>query len=104
MAAGLWRIPRLLPRAHGVCSLTPFPPPSFLLPPQSTTIILLQTNPSAQSRTYLDFDTKAKAMDAVVKMYEDRLKEITPGARNITYDVQDLFRYIDNITDISALV
>lgn len=43
-------------------------------------------------------------MDAVVRMYEDRLKELTPGSKNITYDIQDLFRYLDNITDISALV
>ena len=43
-------------------------------------------------------------MDAIVRMYEDRLKELTPGSKNITYDIQDLFRYLDNITDISALV
>ncbi len=73
--------------------------------PQSNghTIILLQTSPSTQSRTYLDFDTKSKAMDAIVRMYEDRLKEITPMAKNITYDIQDLFRFLDNITDVSAL-
>lgn len=29
---------------------------------------------------------------------------MTPDAPKITYDVQDLFRYIDNLHDVSALV
>ena len=37
-------------------------------------------------------------------MYEDRLRMMTPDAPKITYDVQDLFRYIDNLHDVSALV
>jgi len=52
----------------------------------------------------LDFDSKAKALDSIVLMYEDRLRMMTPDAPKITYDVQDLFRYIDNLHDVSALV
>lgn len=37
-------------------------------------------------------------------MYEARLKELNPGVTNITYDVADLFAYIDSLTDLSMLV
>jgi hypothetical protein len=67
------------------------------------TIILLQSSDAVASRTYLDFETQGKALDAIVRMFEDRLRALTPGARNITYDVEDLYRYLDNLTDISAL-
>ena len=73
-------------------------------PEQSHTIVLLQTAPSATSRTYFDFDSKAKALDFIIKMFEDRLKAMTPDAPKITYDVMDLFRYLDNLVDVSALV
>jgi len=66
--------------------------------------VLLQTAPSATSRTYFDFDSKAKALDFIIKMFEDRLKAMTPDAPKITYDVMDLFRYLDNLVDVSALV
>lgn len=68
------------------------------------TIVLLQTAPAAASRTYFDFSTPAQAYDAIARMYEDRLKQINPNARNITYDVQDLFRYLDSLQDISLLM
>jgi hypothetical protein len=39
----------------------------------------------------------------LIKMFEDRLKQMTPDAPKITYDVQDLFRYLDNLHDVAAL-
>ncbi len=92
-----------VPTTRARTSFTPLPFLPTPPPPQSHTIILLQTSTNTQSRTYLDFDTQGKAMDAIVRMYEERLKAITPMAKNITYDVQDLFRYLDALTDISAL-
>ena len=32
------------------------------------------------------------------------LKRLNPNLRNITYDISDLYRYIDNLADLSALV
>jgi hypothetical protein len=40
---------------------------------------------------------------AVVRMYEAKLKELNPTVKNITYDITDLFRYMDSLGDISAL-
>lgn len=70
----------------------------------SHTIVLLQATGNYQSRSYLDFPTVSAAIDAVVKMYEHKLNEMNPRAQQITYDVADLFKYIDSFNDICALV
>ena len=68
------------------------------------TIILVQYSASYQTRSYMDFQSQAAAMDAVVKMYEHKLKELNPTVANITYDVSDLYNYLDTLHDICALV
>ena len=37
-------------------------------------------------------------------MYERKLKEINPAVRDISYDVGDLYNFIDGLADMSALV
>ena len=37
-------------------------------------------------------------------MYENRLKELNPSVRNITYDVKDLHAYVDHLGDLCALM
>jgi hypothetical protein len=68
------------------------------------TIILLQYNQAYESRSYLDFPTVSGAMDAVVKMYEHKLKELNPSIAQITYDVSDLYNFLDELHDICGLV
>ncbi len=36
-------------------------------------------------------------------MFEDRLKELNPRMPNITYDISDLYRFIDTFPEVSAL-
>ena len=43
-------------------------------------------------------------MDGVCQMFEKRLKELNPQMRSITYDINDLYHYIDVLPDLSALV
>jgi len=43
-------------------------------------------------------------MDAICKFYEQKLREQNPNARNITYDIQDLYLFIDSFADLGALV
>ena len=43
-------------------------------------------------------------LTGVVKMYEGKLKELNPHVRNITYDISDLFNYVDSLSDLSAMV
>lgn len=40
----------------------------------------------------------------ICALYERKLKELNPAMRNITYDIEDLYNFIDGLTDLSALV
>lgn len=64
----------------------------------------MQYTRDPNSRTYLDFESVNGGMDGVVKMYEAKLKQLNPNMKNITYDIQDLYNYIDSLVDLSALV
>lgn len=68
------------------------------------TIVLLQPVTKASSRTFLDYEDLSAALDGVCELFEGRLKDLHPNSRNISYDVQDLFTFIDGLTDISMLV
>ena len=70
----------------------------------SHTILLLQPTSQATSRTYQDFETLELALDGVCTLYEKELKTLNPAVRNITYDVSDLYGYLDQLTDVSCLV
>ena len=68
------------------------------------TLLLVQYNNSAGSRTFLDFESQPAAMDGICGLYEKELKALNPAHKNITYDVADLYTYLDQLTDISCLV
>ena len=40
----------------------------------------------------------------ICALYERKLKELNPAVRNITYDIEDLYNFIDGLADMSALV
>ena len=40
----------------------------------------------------------------ICSMFETHLKERTPGAKNITYDITELYKFMDSLSDLSALV
>jgi hypothetical protein len=68
------------------------------------TILLVQPERAQASRTFADYESVPKAMDGVCAMFEARLKQMNPSMRQITYDVNDLYAYIDSLPDLSALV
>ncbi|XP_047341031.1 enhancer of rudimentary homolog [Impatiens glandulifera] len=68
------------------------------------TIVLMQTTPSRASRTFMDYDSISQAMDGICGLYERKLKEINPTIRNLTYDIADLYNFMDGLSDMSALV
>ncbi len=72
--------------------------------PGKHTIVLLQYTSNYQTRSYIDFPTVNAALDAIVKMYEHKLKELNPSIAHITYDISDLYNYIDSLHDMCALV
>jgi len=68
------------------------------------TILLLQRTGDTSSRIYFDYPSVDDAMTGVCKIFESHLKEEHPTARNITYDVKELFQFIDKLDDLAALV
>ncbi|KAI4376851.1 hypothetical protein MLD38_014564 [Melastoma candidum] len=68
------------------------------------TIILMQTSHSKATRTFMDYDSTGRAMDGLCGLYERKLKELNPAIRNISYDISDLYNFMDGLTDLSALV
>lgn len=52
----------------------------------------------------MDFDSVAQAMDGICAMFEKKLKDLNPNLRNISYEITDLYKYIDGQVDMSALV
>ncbi|KAL3687303.1 hypothetical protein R1sor_013612 [Riccia sorocarpa] len=71
---------------------------------QRHTIILMQPISNRATRTFMDFETVSAAMDGICGIYEKKLKELNPTVHNITYDISDLYKFIDSLTDMSALV
>jgi hypothetical protein len=43
-------------------------------------------------------------MAGICGLYERKIRNINPMVRNLTYDISDLYNFIDGLTDISALV
>ena len=68
------------------------------------TILLVQYNLTIGSRTFMEFETLAAAMDEICALFERELKALNPSQSNMTYDIADLYAYIDQLCDISCLV
>ena len=43
-------------------------------------------------------------LDGICGLFERRLKKDNPHTRKLTYDIKDLFDYVDRLRDISCLM
>lgn len=43
-------------------------------------------------------------ISGICKIFEEHLKKLNPNSASITYDVQNLFEFIDRLADLSCLV
>eukprot|EP00029_Vermamoeba_vermiformis_P007205 TRINITY_DN3047_c0_g1_i1.p1 TRINITY_DN3047_c0_g1~~TRINITY_DN3047_c0_g1_i1.p1 ORF type:complete len:109 (+),score=20.95 TRINITY_DN3047_c0_g1_i1:52-378(+) len=68
------------------------------------TIVLIQVTRNKNTRTYSDYETVSDAMGGICQLFEEKLKRDNPNVRNITYDIQDLYKYIDSLGDLACLV
>lgn len=68
------------------------------------TILLLQATKNELSRTYADFDSLNEALEGICKIYEEDLKKRHLKSKQITYDVSQLFDFVDGLTDLSCLI
>lgn len=82
------------------------PPPQAHAQPggRRHTILLLQPDAAKASRTYFDFQALEEALQGVCAVFEGRLRELNPGRAQLTYDVADLFAWLDRLPDLSVLV
>uniref|UniRef100_A0A915CM86 Enhancer of rudimentary homolog n=1 Tax=Ditylenchus dipsaci TaxID=166011 RepID=A0A915CM86_9BILA len=70
----------------------------------SHTILLIQSSSKVESRTWSDYESQLDCMEAICKIFEEHLKKLNPDVRCIQYDVSDLFKFIDRLTDLSCLI
>ena len=49
-------------------------------------------------------DMPFASLPGVCKMYEEHLKRMNPNSPSITYDISQLFDFIDDLADLSCLV
>ncbi|XP_073971086.1 enhancer of rudimentary isoform X3 [Rhodnius prolixus] len=70
----------------------------------SHTIMLIQPGPKPETRTYSDYESINECMEGVCKIYEEHLKTQNPNTPAITYDISQLFDFIDQLSDLSCLV
>eukprot|EP00803_Ostreobium_quekettii_P000934 evm.model.scf_414EXC.2 EVM.evm.TU.scf_414EXC.2 scf_414EXC:12463-16251(-) len=68
------------------------------------TILLIQGTRNKATRTYLDYESVPLAMDGLINLFEKKLRELNPSIRSLTYDINDLYQFMDDMEDISALV
>ncbi|XP_022208291.1 enhancer of rudimentary homolog [Drosophila obscura] len=68
------------------------------------TILLIQPGERVEKRTYSRFQSIDDCMERVCKTYEGVLKRENPKMRIITYDITELFQFIDMLKDITCLV
>ena len=70
----------------------------------SHTILLVQPTKRPEGRTYADYESVNECMEGICKMYEEHLKRMNPNSPSITYDISQLFDFIDDLADLSCLV
>ena len=51
-------------------------------------------------RQNLCYESVNERMEGVCKMYEEHLKRMNPNSPSITYDISQLFDFIDDLEDL----
>jgi hypothetical protein len=60
-------------------------------------IVLLIQFPGHRS-LWTDFSTMSDCCEYICKLFEQRLKNENPNLREMTYDITDLYEYVDNVS------
>jgi len=68
------------------------------------TILLVQPGKKPEGRTYSDYESVNDCLEGTCKIFEEYLKKINPNSPSITYDISQLFDFIDQLADLSCLV
>merc|ERR1712168_548895 len=68
------------------------------------TILLVQPSKKPEGRTYSDYESVNDCMEGVCRIYEEHLKKSNPSSSQITYDISQLFDFIDELQDLACFV
>ena len=71
---------------------------------QQHTIILIQISNDRQSRDFQDFNSVEDAIDGILNIYEENAKALNPNLPRITYTIDDLYSFIDDLVEVACLV
>ena len=71
---------------------------------QGHTILLIQFTSDETSKTFLDYDSIGMCVEGVCQLYEQRLKLQNSDKAEVTYDVAELFSYLDSLRDVGVLL
>lgn len=64
---------------------------------QAHTILLVQPGNNPETRTYSDYESVNECMEGVCRIYEEHLKRRNPNTPTITYDISQLFDFVDQV-------
>ncbi|CAG9802351.1 unnamed protein product [Chironomus riparius] len=67
-------------------------------------ILLIQFSSNPKSKHYYDFESIPDAVKHICTLYEEKLKKINQKVPYITYDIMNLYQYVDELQDCSMLV
>mmetsp|Transcript_461 Transcript_461/g.1374 ORF Transcript_461/g.1374 Transcript_461/m.1374 type:complete len:111 (-) Transcript_461:2662-2994(-) len=65
--------------------------------------LLLQPN-HPDSRLYIGFESVSKAMSALCTRFEARVSELNPGIEAPTYQLEDIYSWIDTMSEMLIFV
>lgn len=68
------------------------------------TILLIQPGGRPETRTYSDYESVNECMEGVCKIYEEHLKRRNPNTPTITYDISQLFDFVDQVNMKTSLI
>ena len=68
------------------------------------TILLIQTTTDARTRSWSEYPTISAAIQSIIDSFQEQLKARNPHAPNITYDIQDLYNFVDQTHELAGMV
>ncbi|EDW75796.1 uncharacterized protein Dwil_GK15131 [Drosophila willistoni] len=70
----------------------------------SHTILLVKLTPANRSRSYSKYESVNMCLEGVCKLYGEHLKIENPHSSTVSYELRELFDYIDSLEDICCMV
>ncbi|KAK8796958.1 hypothetical protein WA588_001083 [Blastocystis sp. NMH] len=71
--------------------------------PGKHTILFVQRE-GPQTRTYYDFPTVTQCMAFIIDMFQRELIRVNPTIKKLSYQVSDIYRYIDALPEFNMLI